>query len=81
MKRYEKDIILGTSLTFIGVWLLYSISLSLIAGWLIIIIGKIMIFMGIFEYRDFKRALRGDDLNKDSKLIKKIRKIIRKRYS
>jgi len=55
--------------------------LSLIAGWLIIIIGKIMIFMGIFEYRDFKRALRGDDLNKDSKLIKKIRKIIRKRYS
>ena len=80
MKKYEGDILFGTFLTLLGVCVLYSLGWNLILGWGVILIGKAMIILGATEYSDKRRAIRGYDLSKDSKLRKKFRKLRRKRY-
>jgi K+ transporter len=80
MKKYEIDLIIGTFLTFLGVILLYFLKLHFILGWFIIIVGKLIIFISIMEYTDYRRMLKGEDLSKDNSIKKTIRKLRRKRY-
>ncbi len=81
MKKYERDLIFGTFLTFMGVLVLYALQISIFFGWFIVITGKLIILFSVMEYVDYKRALRGEDLAKDNKVKKYIRKkVLRKRY-
>ena len=81
MKKYEADLLFGTSLTLIGIILLTAIKFNSVIGWLIIIIGKIVIIISVMEYIDYKRLLKGEDLSKDNQIKKYIRKIRKKRYN
>jgi len=80
MKKYEFDLFIGMFLTLFGVILLCKIMLSSILSWIVIIIGKLIILLSIMEYIDCKRMIRGEDLSKDNKFKKIIRKIREKRY-
>ena len=80
MKKYEKYLLIGTILTFFGVFLIYKIGFNVFFGWSIIILGKLIIILSIMEYVDYKRAFRGEDLGQDPKYKKMIRKIRKKYY-
>lgn len=81
MKKHEIDLLIGTSLAFVGVLLLYWVRINIIFGWIVILIGKLIIFISAMEYVDYRRAIRGEDLTKDNKVKKYIRKkVLRKRY-
>jgi hypothetical protein len=41
MKKYEKHLLIGTVLTFLGIILIYKLQLLLFAGWGILVFGKI----------------------------------------
>jgi hypothetical protein len=80
MKRYEKYLLIGTFLAFIGVFLVYRLDFNVFVGWSIIIFGKILIIFSVMEYVDYKRAFRGEDLSQDPKYKRVIRKIRKKYY-
>lgn len=80
MKRYEKHLLIGTVLAFIGIFIVYKIRFSPVIGWSILVFGKILIILSVMEYVDYKRAFRGEDLSQDSRYKKAIRKIRRKYY-
>lgn len=80
MKKYETDLLFGTFVTLIGYILLIGLSFVAFLSWMVIIIGKVIVFFSIGEYVDYKRAVRGEDLEKDHFIRKEIRKIRRKRY-
>ncbi|HJX50849.1 MAG TPA: hypothetical protein VJ438_05310 [Candidatus Nanoarchaeia archaeon] len=81
MRKYEKDLLIGTILTFVGVIFLLGFRFSLILSWTVIIIGKLIVIFSIMEYIDRRRAFRGEDLSSDNKFRKIIRKARKKRYS
>ena len=78
MKKYERYLLIGTLITFIGVYITYRIKFNLYFGWGIIIFGKILIILSVMEYVDYKRAFRGEDLSQDPKYKKMLRKIRKK---
>ena len=80
MKRYEKHLLIGTIIGFIGIFLTYKLGLNLFFGWGIIIFGKLLIILSVMEYVDYKRAFRGEDLTQDSNYKKMIRRIRKKYY-
>ncbi len=80
MRRYESDLVLGTILTFIGYIMFVGAVAANFVSWLLIIVGKLIIFLSIMGYVDRKRSLKGEDLSKDKSWKKKLRKITRKRY-
>ena len=75
MKKYEKCLLIGTFLTFLGIFILYKIRWSLFIGWGIVIMGKLIILISILEYVDYRRAFRGEDLSQDPKFKKMLRKL------
>lgn len=80
MKKYERYLLIGTIITFIGIFIAYKIKFNLFVGWGVIIFGKILIIFSIMEYVDYKRAFRGEDLNQDPKFKQMLRKIRKKYY-
>lgn len=80
MQKYESDLVLGTILTFVGYLMLIGTIFTNFFSWILIIIGKLVIFISIAGYMDYKRAFRGEDLSSDKLWKKKLRKIRRKRY-
>jgi len=46
----------------------------------VFLVGKIVIVLSVMEYRDYKRAFRGEDLSGDSWISKKLRDLRRKYY-
>lgn len=81
MKKYETDLLVGTGIAFLGVLLLYWVRINIIFGWVVIAIGKLIILISAMEYIDYRRAIRGEDLTKDNKIKKYIRKkVLKKRY-
>jgi hypothetical protein len=80
MKKYEKYLLIGTLLTFFGIFLIYEIEFNLFFGWSVVILGKLIIILSIMEYVDYKRAFRGEDLSQDPNYKKMIRRIRRKYY-
>ena len=81
MKKYERHLLIGTLLTFIGIFFIYRIKLLIILGWGVLIFGKLIIILSVMEYVDYKRAFRGEDLSQDSRFRKTVRKIRRRYYS
>lgn len=81
LKRYEKHLLIGTIITFLGVFALCKIKMDAVLSWIVIISGKILILLSIMEYIDYRRAFRGEDLTKDGKLTQMIRKARKKYYS
>jgi hypothetical protein len=80
MKRYEKHLLIGTILTFIGIFIIYKIRLILILGWSVLLFGKVLIILSVAEYVDYKRVFRGEDLSQDPKYKKMLRQIRKKYY-
>lgn len=80
LKKYEKHLLVGTFLTFLGILGLYKFGVLEIMCWVVIIFGKLLVILSILEYRDYKRAFRGEDLSKDHKIKKFIRRVRRKYY-
>ena len=80
MKRYEKHLLIGTILTFLGVLALNKLNLEEVFSWGVIIFGKLIILLSIMEYLDYRREFRGEDLSQDSKLTQIIRKLRKKYY-
>ena len=81
MKRYEKHLLIGTVLTFFGVYALYKFQIEKVFSWGVIIFGKLIILLSIMEYIDYRRAFRGEDLEQDGILTKTLRKLRKKYYS
>lgn len=81
MRRYEKNLLIGTVMTLIGVVLLVSIRFNFWISWLIIIAGKIIVILSVMEYVDYTRAVKGEDLNSDNQFRKIIRKVRNTRYN
>ncbi|RLG10816.1 hypothetical protein DRN73_06895 [Candidatus Pacearchaeota archaeon] len=77
MKKYEFNLLIGTVLTLFGIILLCKIKINSFLSWMIIIIGKIIVIFSVMEYIDYKRMIKGEDLNKDNKFKKIIRKLRR----
>ena len=80
MKKYERYLLIGTLICFIGVFLMYRLGFNLLFGWGIIILGKIIIILSVMEYVDYKRAFKGEDLSQDPRYKKMLRKIRKKYY-
>jgi len=78
MKKHENYLLIGTLISFIGIFLIYKLGFNLFIGWGIIIFGKIIIILSVMEYVDYKRAFRGEDLTQDPNYKKVIRKIRKK---
>ncbi len=80
MKKYEKDLLMGTFITLVGIILLVVIQFNFILSWIIMIGGKIIVIFSVMEYADYRRAIKGIDLESDNKLQKVVRKLRKKRY-
>jgi len=80
MKKYEKDLIIGTLITLGGILLLVVVGFNLWLSWGILVIGKIIVIISCMEYVDYTRKWRGEDLNADNQIRKIIRKVRKKRY-
>lgn len=79
MKNYHKILFFGLFLNFIGCLMVFVYSFAIILGWVIFIAGKVLILASVLEYVDYRRAFVGEDLSKDHKIKKKLRRI-RKKY-
>ena len=77
MRKYEKDLLIGTIFTLIGVIFL-AWKFNLWFSWLVIVIGKVIIILSVMEYVDYRRSWRGEDLTKDNQVKKTLRKVRRK---
>ena len=80
MKKYEKDLIIGTLITLAGIMLLVVIGFNMWLSWTVMIIGKFIVIVSCMEYIDYTRRWRGEDLSNDNQFRKIIRKIRKKRY-
>jgi len=80
MKKYEKDLIIGTLITLGGILLLVAIGFNWLLSWSIMIVGKVIVIISCMEYIDYSRKWRGEDLSNDNQFRKIIRKVRRKRY-
>ena len=80
MKKYEKDLLIGTCLTLFGIILLLVIQFNMVLSWSVMIVGKIIVILSAMEYVDYRRAVKGVDLNGDNQFRKAVRKLRRKRY-
>lgn len=80
MKRYERHLLIGTTLGLIGVILIYKLNIGVFFGWFVLVFGKLIILLSIMEYVDYKRAFRGEDLTQDYKYKRMIRKVRKKYY-
>ena len=78
LRKYEKDLLIGTIFTLVGVIFL-TWRFHLWFSWFVIVVGKIIIIFSVMEYVDYRRRWRGEDLSKDNSLRKTIRKV-RKKY-
>lgn len=80
MKKYEKDLLIGTFITLVGIYLLVVIGLHWFISWSIMAFGKLIVIFSAMEYVDYCREYRGEDLSNDNQIKKMIRKLRRKRY-